>query len=324
MSRLSLSFAFFLSSIGVFLAGAAAEAQPSGIPPVTVSPFVFPEELEPESMIGTLRYRGAVVIESAEGDASPFFGLSGFWVSPDGNRFAGTEGGNWVEGTLAYDDDGNLNGFAIDRKGQLLDEDGDAFRDERDLDAESLDYDGTQYLVGFETHDRVLRYRDFESPAEPIALPPEALEGIADGAGFSSVVHLPDGTIIALPELTRPERTRGWLMTEEAEGLIWLREPEDFWLPVSLSSFPNGDLLVLEIFVPQQGTANVTRLGRISAESIAIGSTMEPVEIATLEPPLTEARFEGSAISTGPRGETNIYVMYNASPAVLFMFELLE
>ena len=235
------------------------------------------------------------------------------------------EGGNWIEGSLGYDDGGNLSTLSITNAGPLLDENGAPFAEDRDRDAEALDHDGTHYLVGFETHDRVLRYRTFDSPAERVSLPPEALEGIGQGTGFSSVAHLPGRGMIALPELTRPERTRGWLITNEGEGAVRLRPPDDFWLPVSLSPFPNGDLLVLEIYQsPQTQTTNVTRLGRISADSVKVGGLMEPVEIATLEPPLTVARFEGSAVRPGPRGETYIYVMYNASPAVLFMFELTD
>ncbi len=301
----------------------AAHAQTSAGPAVTVSPFVFPAELNVDDPIGALRYRGAVVIEGADEEENAFWGLSGLWVSPDGLRIAGTEGGIWLEGSLRYDANGNLSGFAIDRSGPLLDENGEPFTEDRDKDAEALDHDGRRYLVGFETHDRVLAYEDFGSRSVQLPLPPEALEGIPEGAGFSSIAHLPDGRTIALAELTRPRATRGWLMTGQGDGPIWLR-PQERWLPVSLSSFPNGDLMVLEILLPEEGTANVTRLGRIAAADISIDGSMEPVEIATLQPPLTAARFEGAAIRTGPDGETLIYVIYNASPAVLFMFELLE
>jgi hypothetical protein len=240
-----------------------ALAQTAGIPPVTVTTFTIPEGVDPDSPVGSLRYRGAVVIESTDADR-PFTGLSGFWVSPDGSRFAGTEGGNWVEGALAYDANGNLSGFSIAQTGALLDANGQPFADDLDRDAESLDHDGTNYLVGFEGNNRVLRYKDFRSPAVPVPLP-----------------------------------------------------------PVSLSSFANGDLLVLEIYQhPETVTINVTRLGRIPASEIAIGGSMNPVEIATLQPPWTEVRFEGSAVRTGADGDTLIYVIQNAAPSVLFMFEL--
>jgi hypothetical protein len=35
-------------------------------------------------------------------------------------------------------------------------------------------------------------------------------------------------------------------------------------------------------------------------------------------------RFEGSAVRTGSEGEELIYVIQNAAPSVLFMFELVD
>src|SRR4030095_7371973 len=99
-----------------------------------------------------------------------------------------------------------------------------------DKDAEALDFDGSRFLVGFETHDRVLAYRDFTSPAEPIQLPKEALVGIPRGTGFSSVAHLPNGATIILPEYTADDpqnmrvstRTRGRLLTKNGPGPPWV------------------------------------------------------------------------------------------------------
>jgi hypothetical protein len=322
--------AFRLPRVGLLLALSAAVpahlslAKPVGIPPVNVTPFEIPEGVDPDSPVGSLRYRGAVLIVSTDADR-PFYGLSGFWVSPDGSRFAGTEQGNWVEGALAYDANGRLNGLSIAETGALLDESGQAFTDDLDRDAESLDHDGTHYVVGFEGNIRVLRYKDFQSRAVPVPLPPEALAEIAEGSGFSSVVHLSGGRLIALPEFTSLPRTPGWMVTPEAEGEIRLRAPGDWWLPVSLSRFANDDLLVLEIYQgPETQTINVTRLGRIPAGEIAIGGSMNPVEIATLQPPWTEVRFEGSAVRTGSEGEELIYVIQNAAPSVLFMFEFVD
>ena len=323
MSR-SFLLALALLATGVCVSPDVVDAQPADDALVTVSPFVFPEGVDPDAAIGALRYRGAVVIESVDEIGNPFYGLSGFWVSPDGRQYFGTEGGNWFNGSLTYAQDGYLNGFDILQTGPLLDSNGDPFAEEADKDAEALDFDGTHFLVGFEANNRVLRYRDFQSPAELLPLPAEALEGITAGGGFSSIAHSAGVGIIAMPEMRWPDRTRGWLVTDDGEGEIRLRPPGDWWLPVSISSFPNGDLLVLEIYQgPETETITVTRLGRISAESVQIGQIMEPVEIATLEPPLTEARFEGSAIRVGPDGQTYIYVIYNASPSVLFMFEVI-
>jgi hypothetical protein len=215
----------------------------------------------------------------------------------------------------------------VQAAGPLLDDKGQPFAHADDKDAEALDFDGSRFLVGFETHDRVLAYRDFTSAAEPIELPAEALVGIPRGAGFSSVAHLPNGSVIVLPEYTADDpqnmrvstRTRGWLLTKNGAGPVWLRKARG--LPVSLSAFPNGDLLLLEV-LPNRGRITDTRLSRIPATEIAIGRTMRPRQLATLRPPLVDGRFEGSAVRRGTRGHTLLYLMINDSPAALYMFEL--
>ena len=283
-----------------------------------------PLTAEIEKQLGPLRFKGAVTITRTDGR---FFGWSGLWVSPDGSRFAAVDGGDWAQGTLSYDGDGNLASLAVQAAGPLLDDKGQPFAHPDDKDAEALDFDGSRFLVGFETHDRVLAYRDFTSAAEPIELPKEALVGIPRGAGFSSVAHLPNGATIVLPEYTADDpqnmrvstRTRGWLLTKNGAGPVWLRKARG--LPVSLSAFPNGDLLLLEV-LPNSVKITDTRLSRISAKDIAIGRTMRPKELATLRPPLVDGRFEGSAVRRGTRGEPLLYLMINDSPAALYMFEL--
>jgi hypothetical protein len=290
------------------------------------SPLKPPLTAEIEKQLGPLRFKGAVTVARAEGR---FVGWSGFWVSPDGKRFSGVNDGNWAQGTLSYDGEGNLASLTVQAAGLLLDEKGQPFAHPDDKDAEALDFDGSRFIVGFETHDRVLAYRDFTSAAEPVELPAEALVGIPRGTGFSSVAHLPNGSTIVLPEYTAddPEnlrvstRTRGWLITKDGSGPIWLRKARG--LPVSLSAFPNGDLLLLEV-LPNRGKITDTRVSRIPAKSIAIGSTMRPRQLATLRPPLVEGRFEGSAVRRGPHGETLLYLMMNDSPATLYLFELAD
>ena len=305
---------------------ASCAAVTRDLPPFQASPLKPPLTAEIEQQLGPLRFKGAVTVTRTDGR---FRGWSGFWVSPDGSRFAGVDGGEWAQGTLSYDRDGNLASLTVQAAGPLLDDKGQPFVHPDDRDAEALDFDGSRFLVGFETHDRVLAYRSFTSAAEPIELPKEALVGIPRGAGFSSVASLPNGATIVLPEYTADDpqnmrvstRTRGWLMTKEGSGPTWLRKSRG--LPVSLSAFPNGDLLLLEV-MPTRGKITDTRLSRISASQIAIGTTMRAREIATLRPPFVDGRLEGSAVRRGPRGESLLYLMINDSPAALYMFELPE
>lgn len=316
---LSVAIAFLF-----LLVPASRASETPDLPRFQASSLKPPLTAEIEKQLGPLRFRGAVIVSRMEGS---FFGWSGLWVSPDGSRFAAVEGGDWAQGTLFYDGDGNLASLTVHAAGPLLDDKGQPFADPDDKDAEALDFDGSRFLVGFETHDRVLAYRDFNSAAERIELPDEALVGIPRGAGFSSVAYLPNGATIVLPEYTADDpqnmrvstRTRGWLLTRDGAGPVWLRKSR--WLPVSLSAFPNGDLLLLEV-LPNSVKITDTRLSRISAQHIGIGRTMRPKELATLRPPLVTGRFEGSAVRRGTRGETLLYLMINDSPAALYMFEL--
>jgi hypothetical protein len=295
-------------------------------PPFQASPLKPPLSAEIEKQLAPLRFKGAVTVTRTEGR---FRGWSGLWVSPDGSRFAGVDSGGWAQGALSYDSEGNLASLTVQAAGPLLDDKGQPFTHEDDKDAEALDFDGSRFLVGFEIHDRVLAYRTFTSAAERIELPAEALVGIPRGAGFSSVASLPNGSIIVLPEYTADDpqnmrvstRTRGWLLTKNGSGPVWLRKTRG--LPVSLSAFPNGDLLLLEV-LPTRGKITDTRLSRIPARDIAIGATMRPRLLATLRPPLVDGRFEGSAVRRGARGEALLYLMINDSPAALYLFELAD
>jgi hypothetical protein len=316
---IGVATAFLL--VAVPTSPAAETPDPSRFQTSSLKP---PLTAELEKQLGPLRFKGAVNVTRTD---RKFFGWSGLWVSPDGSRFAAVEGGDWAQGALSYDLDGNLVSLTVQAAGPLLDDKGQPFAHEDDKDAEALDFDGSRFLVGFETHDRVLAYKDFTSAAEPIELPKEALAGIPRGAGFSSVAHLPSGATIVLPEYTADDtqnmrvstRTRGWLLNKNGSGPIWLRKARG--LPVSLSAFANGDLLLLEV-LPDRVKITETRLSRISAQDIAIDRTMRPRQLATLRPPLVDGRFEGSSVRHGMRGETLLYLMVNDSPAALYMFEL--
>ena len=82
-----------------------------------------PLTAEIEQQLGPLRFKGAVTVTRTEGR---FFGWSGFWVSPDGSRFSAVNDGDWAQGTLSYDGDGNLASLTVQAAGPLLDDKGTA------------------------------------------------------------------------------------------------------------------------------------------------------------------------------------------------------
>lgn len=275
-----------------------------------------------QTTVGNLEFRGALSLAFRK---DPLSGLSGLWVSPDGARLVGVEDGVWIEAALSYDETGFLTGFTLLDQGALLDSKGQAFSDPKDQDAEALDFDGTKFLVGFEENDRLLAYPSLRAPSQNIELPQAFLSDIFPGAGVSSVAGLSSNTVLTLAEYSPKAReasgrTAGWLLGPRS-GPIWLR-PWDGWVPVSLSPLPNGDLLLLEIFFEIEKPIDRTRLSRIDLEDIAVGATLQPIEIAVLEPPLTTERFEGGAATPGPDGRPRIYVSSDVGEGVsLYMFQ---
>jgi hypothetical protein len=273
------------------------------------------------------RYRGALSLDSKE---SGFGGYSGLWVDSDGVKLAAVEGGKWLEASLVYDRAGNLSGMKVTGSGALLDADGNPLSREEDQDAEALSFDGHRYLVAFEDHHRVVVYPTFRSPAINLELPPQAVAGVPRETGFSSVVALPGGSVLALHESTPDElngpqthasKTRGWLMTKEGAGFIWLRE-SSYALPLDLAAFPNGDLLLLELLIPPSVEVTQTRASRIAASEIRMGATMRAEQLAVLQPSLISADVQGAAIRRGSKGEKLIYLISNSKPCTLYMLEL--
>jgi len=278
--------------------------------------------------LGPLEYRGGLTIGSSA-DPTVFHGFSGLWVSSDGKTLAAVEHGKWITAELRYDGSGDLAGFALKDNGPLLDEKGKPFTDDEDMDSEALEFDGQRFLVGFATHDRVLAYDDFRSPARPVKLPDKAMEG---SGSLSSVVALEGGGTLFLPQytyekrrkkkLTATARPRGWLhMPDGTEGPVWLRAAFP-WMPVSLARLPDGDLLVLELHIVPNVGVDQARLSRIARADVRIGNTMRAHRIAVFGAPMPGWRIEGTSVRRGPKGETLLYMMTSTAPAQLYMFEL--
>ena len=299
-------------------------------PLVTVERVALYPDNPMQRDVDSLRFRGGLSLTSED---ESFIGFSGLWVSSDGKHLVAVEQGHWMYGDLEYDSNGDLAGFMLTGQSPLLDESGQPFVDEADQDAEALDHDGQQFIVAFETNNRLLTYPDVESPASRVPLPPEALEGvIPQVAGLSSVASLSTNALITLAEYTvfpgykpvyESNPTRGWLITPEGDGTVWLRA-SNRWLPVSLARFPEGDLLLLELYYEDDAPITRTRVSRIASEQVTIDATLEPIELAELAPPIDSARFEGASIRKGANGETLVYLVSGIADQVLiYMFEII-
>jgi len=313
------------------LSSSAAAGQDGPIAGLSAQQVTMPDEMGDVADLGPLVFRGGLSITTPD---PKFVGWSGIWVSPDGAEMVGVERGTWVKARLEYDPEGNLSGFVPERVGMLHDANGNALSGD-EADAEGLDFDGTDFFVGFETHDRVLRYRDIDGPGVALPIPQAVLAPIFRGAGFSSVAALPNGSVMMMPEYSyasveqkeRGERpsfapTRGWIEGVEGAGPIALRAGHPA-LPVSITQLPSGGLVTSEVhFSEETQTLDEGRIGFVPQGEAAIGRTMSPRPIATFASPMPAWRIEGGSARTGARGETLLYFMSTSAPPVLYMFEL--
>lgn len=169
------------------------------------------------------------------------------------------------------------------------------------------------WLVSFEGHHRIQRYRpDFSAPVE-LPLAPGMAELPLNG-GMEAVARLRDGRLLALAEGAddgRPER-QGWIAASV------LRSPADWsaftyraapgFRPTSAAVLPDGDVLVLERRFSLLGGFGA-RIARVPETALKPGAVVKGEELARLEPPLLTDNFEGIAAIPGPEGEALVYVI---------------
>lgn len=255
---------------------------------------------------GGLSYRGGLVLSAAD---RRFGGLSGLTPAPGRLTFiAVSDHGFWFRFRAVVDRRGWLVGIAAAEFGPLLGPQGRPLVDVRERDAEAIERDGEDYVVSFERHHRLWRYRaspPFASP--PAALPvASALRDLPANGGIEALARLGDGRLVLVAEDGRDGAGdfRGWLVTQgiaaplsyAATGLF---KPTDF------AVLPSGDLLALERrFTLLGGPA--ARLQLIDRDTIRAGARLEGREVARLTPPLTVDNFEGLAVH--PTGDGGVMV----------------
>jgi len=278
--------------------------------------------------IDQLRYRGGVGLQSRD---KHFGSYSGLHVSPDLTTLTAVGWGSWLSGSLEYNDTGDLTGFSHIKIHPLLDERGTEVATSEDKDAEALYVAGGYYYVGFETNNRVWRYEKIDAAAERLTVPSTVLQDTPEWGGFSSITGTHDNRFLALTEGGQDQNgnTKGWIWdgsTSDPGGLVWLRAAPG-WLPVDLTLLPNGDLLLVEVYVGPPKPYNHSRFSRINQDEVVAGNIMQAEPIALLAPPDFEERIEGIHATRGANDETLIYMISDSSdnwPTQILMFELVQ
>ncbi|MEL6792174.1 MAG: esterase-like activity of phytase family protein [Pseudomonadota bacterium] len=268
--------------------------------------------------LGPLEWRGGVSMQWRDPSMG---GYSGLHISSDGARLTAIGRNGWLQGRLAYDANGALTTIEDIARAPLLGPDGRPLADDDDKDAEALAADGSGFIVGYETRNRIARHADPSAAAEPVAIPEAVLTGVPDWGGFSALATLPDGRLIALTEGARDaEGVRGWI---EGAGPFWLRSDGD-WLPVGMTCLPEA-CFILEIAQTETGRFDHARISSTATGGVAASAIIETVPFGELRPPAYWEKIEAIAVRRGANGDALLYLMSDSRgswPTDVLMFAL--
>jgi hypothetical protein len=280
--------------------------------------------------VGRLIWRGGI---SMRANSRSFGGWSDLHVTPDGKILSSiSDEGGWLTATIDYDAAGNLAGLSSGQIGKLLDLEGRPLTAKAESDAESMARlpDGS-WLVGFERHHRLWRYRTLASTPVPFDGPADIGRQPGNG-GIEALTALADGRIIAISEeySLRPGMLVGWIGQPAREGHYEWRAFEytktpDF-NPTAIAQLPDGSFATIErAFDMVRGVR--CRVMRFDAAQLKPGGIVRAEELAWLASPYTVDNLEGLAVTRGSRGETLLWLISddNFNPLqrnILLLFEL--
>ncbi len=310
---------------GVLLApGFGASTSLAGPISVDAQPLALNAARPEQSTVGSLTYRGGLVISSS---ATEFGGLSALGVSADGDRMVAlTDRGRRFASRLVYDEAGNLAGLRQTTLDTMANIDGASLmtKSESDIEAMSPGVEG-EIIVAFERRHRIWRYLPGQIKPEPLRHP-EELSRLPANSGIEGLALLHDGRLLAIAEgpaelpttLAWASGLKNWsTMTYALKG---------GFRPTGAATLAKGDVLVLERrFTLRDGVAG--RIRRINSTDIVPGEHLNPDLVAEFRDLVAVDNFEGIAVRQGPRSETLIYIVSdnNFNPlqrTILMMFEL--
>lgn len=280
--------------------------------------------------VDRLIWRGGVMMTA---NSPHFGGWSDLHVSADGRSLTSiSDEGAWLTATIDYDSKGDLAGLSQGRLGQLRGLDGKPIATKAEADAEGAARlaDGS-WLVSFERHHRLWRYRTLTDTPAPVEGPAEIGRQPANG-GIEALAALADGRVIAISEEygQRPNTAMGWIGAPAPGGsYVWssfdYATIPDF-RPTAITMLPDGSFAMLErAFDMVRGVR--CRVMRFDAAQLKPGATVKPEELARLAAPYAVDNLEGMAATKGARGETLLWLISDDNfnrlqRNILLLFEL--
>jgi hypothetical protein len=292
--------------------------------PVTVTVVAFPGDVT-----GRLRFRGGVHLASDRpGD---FGGWSGIEVLDDGSLLAITDGGEWFEGRLQFNDAGDLVGVADTRGALMRDESGEPFPTKAAGDAEGLTQlpDG-RFAVSFEQTQTIRIYElNRDGPFGAAAAGPVLAEtqALPPNAGLEALAAMVNGALLVGAE-GGGGPTPLWVAYEGAREPAPVRaryRPREGYSLTALDRLPDGDFVALERFyAPIIGAR--ARVVRFPASALD-GDVVAVDVLAELAPPAPVDNFEGIAAVRLGNGVTRLYIASDDNfserqRTLLFAFDL--
>ena len=317
MKSFSIIVALFaLELVGCRLTSiAGTNSLKDGLEKLTFKEVHLDAQIPKKINIGLLRYEGGLEINSS---LPNFGGLSGFVLTPKGDGLiAVTDHGDVVKARFVRNTLGQLIGLDNVNFHRLRGVNGNLLsrkNNKQDQDAEAIERlkDGS-FLVSFERHHRILRYKGLRNRPSLFSIPP-GIEKAPRNGGIESIASLPDGRILVLTEKQRTQDKNrgdyvGWLLDGDGKSLgniFW--KGSGVFRPTDFAALPNGDVLLLQRrYSLVSGLA--MRMSLISAQLIKPGARMLGIELAQITPPLSVDNFEGIAVFPDGEKGTMIYIL---------------
>lgn len=327
--RLSLGLLVVLAGFGL----SCSQPQPPFVDPGLRAQAMPLIETGGQQRVGRLLYRAGFRLEA---DDPSFGGLSGLEWSLDGSQMlAVSDRGYWLRADLGTSADGVLSTFANVRLGALKDLDGLPLDGQGRWDAEEIvALSPGSYLVTFEHDHRATTYALDEQGLptlnpEPFSFPPGILEA-PPNEGLETATRLADGRLLLIAEGlldSRGDRI-GWISSSDYSS--WEQVTFASWQelqPTSATTLSDGRIVLLErSYSPEVG--NRIRISEFAASDLEPGARITTRELAFLAAPMTLDNMEAVANSTGPHGETFLYLLSDDNfshkqRTLLLQFELL-
>ena len=288
----------------LLLAGCAAPGRAQDPPVVHARPITLERERPDRRELGRLRYEAGFVLASAD---PRFGGLSGIWLSADGERMiAASDRGTLWSAELLHDGEDRLTGV----EGWRAHDPGRLPGDPARGDAEALAGDGAGGLVvAYEGRHRLRRLPLDDPAGPPIDIPvPDALAARPGNTGIEALAGLTDSSLLALSEglSAGGGDLLAWrIAADRIETLAYA--PATGFAPTGAVRLDEAIYVIERRFSLLGGFAG--RIVWLPAQRIAPGARLEGEELARLEPPVVTDNYEAIAARRAGDGRTLLYVL---------------